>query len=54
MSTSAQPAAEMRTGMQAAADRTAKPSILEKLGKKPPQVQGRAKQHTRKRSEMER
>ena len=54
MSTSAQPAAEMRTGMQAAADQAAKPSILEKLGKKPPQVQGRAKQRTRKRSEMER
>ena len=53
MSTSAQPAAEMRTGMQAAADQAAKPSILEKLGKKPPQVQGRAKQRTRKHSEMD-
>ena len=54
MSTSAQRAAEMRTGMQAAADQAAKPSILEKLGKKPPQVQGRAKQRTRKHREMDR
>ena len=50
MSASAQPAAEMRAGTQAAAE----PSILEKLGKKTPQVQSRAKQRTRKRSEMER
>jgi hypothetical protein len=45
----------MRAGTQAAAEyRAAKPSILAKLGKKPPQVQSRAKQRTRKRSEMER
>ena len=55
MSASAQPAAEMRAGTQTAAEhRAAKPSTLAKLGKKPPAVQSRANQRTRKRSEMER
>ena len=55
MSIAAQPAAQMRAGTQAAAEhQAAKQSILEKLGKKPPQVQGRAKQRTRKHSEMDR
>ena len=55
MSASALPAAEMRAGTQAAAEhRTPKPSILAKPGKKPPAVQSRANQRTRKRSEMER
>ena len=54
MSASALPAAEMRIGTQAAAEhRAAKPSILAKLGKKPPAVQSRANQRTRKRSEMD-